>query len=134
MGTLWRSTVTHASRVMLPTYPLVYALVGMTFVLQSPLRTGSPTYDIARDLMPITSWGYLFTFVAIVETAALLLHERGIYLGTLIFGAGLTTFWAMLIFWAACTNPTVSFSASYWLFGMAVAHAASARSLASMEI
>jgi hypothetical protein len=130
---LTRATVTAASRVMLPLYPALYLGVGIAFLAQDAARTSGPAFDVAKMVMPIPAWGALFVAVAVVEIVALLAHHRAAYQLALIPGAWLAGFWAVVVLGSAVASPFVSYTSGMWVAGMAVAQAASARSLARHE-
>ena len=130
---LTRANVTAASRLTLPMYPALYFGVGLAFLLQDPTRTSGPAFDVARSIMGIHAWGLIFATVAAVETWALLSQHRRPYVLALIPGAGLAGFWAVVLFGSAIGSPFVSYTSGMWVAGMAVAQAASARSLARYE-
>src|SRR5690242_8857003 len=102
-----RAHVTVASRIMLPAYALIYAGVGLAFLLQDPARTSSPAFDVAKSLLPIHAWGWVFLAVAVAETAALITHRRRAYVLALVPGAGLAGFWAVIVSSSAFASPLV---------------------------
>lgn len=128
-----RANVTAASRITLPMYPILYLGVGLAFLLQDATRTSGPAFDVAKNLAPIHAWGWVFALVGLAETAALLSHRRRLYVLALIPGAGLAGFWAVVVAGSAFGSPLVSYTSGMWVAGMAVAQAASARSLARHE-
>lgn len=128
-----RTNVTAASRIMLPLYPLCFIPLGLMFLLQSSARTSGPVYDVARYLAPMWVWGIVFMLVGLIEVAALLVHNRRVYVFALTCGAGLSTFWGCLIFAAAVNSPVVSFTGGWWYLIPIAAHLASARSVARKE-
>lgn len=130
---LTRANVTAASRVMLPLYPALYLAVGVAFLTQAATRTSGPAFDVAKMVIPIPAWGLLFAGVAVVEIVALVAHNRRAYQFALIPGAGLAGFWAVVITSSATQSLFVSYTSGMWVAGMAVAQAASARSLARHE-
>lgn len=131
---LTRDTVTVASRVMLPVYPVLYGAVGLAFVFQAVSRTAGPAFEVPRMLLPITVWGWLFAAVAVVEIYALVTNQRRTYLAALVPGSGLAAFWSVVILSSAVQSEHVSFTSGLWVAGMAAAQAASARSLAQHEV
>lgn len=131
---LTRDNITAASRIMLPLYVLLYLSVGLAFLLQAPGRTDGPAFEAPKSLLPIEAWGWLFFVVGAAELIALALRRRSLYQHALIVGAGLAAFWAVVIFASALSSPLVSYTSGMWVAGMAVAQAASARSLARYEI
>lgn len=128
-----RYSVTPGARIMVPAYPVAYLAIGLSYVLQSPIRTESDVFDIARDLMPVPLWGVAFIVVAVLELVAMALHDRRLYLIALIPGAALAAFWAALIGMTPFFAP-VTFSAGVWLLLVAVGQGSLARSLARAEL
>lgn len=119
------------SRVMLPTYTILYLALGFTFTVQSPKRTSTGAFVVATQLMPIRAWGFLFLVSGLVMLAAAAFRNLSVVVRVLVLAAGICAFWAVLLFVSAAQNPSASFTASYWVAGMAVAHFASARAVAS---
>jgi len=128
-----RAHVTAASRITLPLYPALYLGVGLAFLLQDASRTSGPAFDVAKIIMSIHAWGWVFIAVATLEAAALLTHRRAIYQLALIPGSFLAGFWAVVLAGSAFASPLVSYTSGMWVAGMAVAQAATARSLARRE-
>lgn len=130
---LRRDSVTVSSRIMLPFFPAAFGALGLIYTLQSPDRTMSPFFDLARALVPMRGWGVLFLMVAGVEAWALLTNNRRLYILALIPGAFLAGFWSVLIGSSGFFSPAVSFSAGIWCTFAVAAQAAAARTLAKGE-
>lgn len=128
-----REHTTQASRIMLPTYAILFALLGLMLIFQDQARTSSEAFDVAKMVMPIYLWGWLFIAVAFMEGTALWVHKRGLYLAGLTVGVGLVTFWAVVLTAAAFLSPVVSFTGAVWVGGWIAAHLATALSLAHRE-
>lgn len=127
------SSVTSASRIMLPWYVIMYAILGLLFILQDPERTSGIAFQPARAMWSITTWGVLFLVIATIEGVALVIHKRNTYLIGLVLGAGMAAFWGFLLVSAGIKSPEVSFTSAVWVIGWVAAHAASARSVAWRE-
>lgn len=125
----WRK-LTFASRIMLPTYPAVFAWVGTVFIAQDPSRTATAVFETAKKLMPIELWGLIFLAIAVVEIVSLLTNRADVYIAALIAGTGLTAFWTVLIINGAFASDYVSWSIAGWMVLAIIAQIASARSLA----
>jgi hypothetical protein len=124
------ATVTHGSQVILPFYPLSALAIGLLFILQPASRTSSGAFETAKEVMSIPTWGLVFILVGLLEIMAFAVGRTVMFQWGLIIGAGLATFWAVLIFLSALDNPNVTFTGCVWIMFVAVAHIASTRSLA----
>lgn len=142
MGDMTKDNVTAASRVMLPTYSILFGTIGLLLVFQDSERTANQAFAVARSffepfaLGPLSSmqmWGIAFLAVALVEAGALIRKCRRTYMYALVVGAWLAAFWAILILAAALTDIHVSFTSAVWVGGWIAAHVASVRSLATGE-
>lgn len=131
MPLLWRD-LRPAERLTLPLYPTVFGIIGATFLLQSPSRTSSPAFDIAKWLLPIQLWSLIFLAIAAVEAVVLFLQlSHRVYIRALEVGAGLVAFWAVLLLASALQSDQVSFTGPQWLLVPIVGQVASARGLAT---
>ena len=134
MPPLTRDRVTAASRIMLPTYPILFLAAGVLLLVQAPARTSTDVYDLGRVIAPMWLWGVAFAVIGAAEVYALLASRRRLYVCALIPGAGVAGFWAVLLFGSAAMHANASFTAGLWVAGMTVAQAATARSLAVAEV
>lgn len=134
-----RAHITVASRVMLPTYATIFGLLGLLFLIQQPSRTAAPAFAPAKMVLhwlpgdPIHAWGVVFLTVAGLEVVAMVVRNRRLYLAGLVIGAGLVTFWTIVLTAAAAASPAVSFTSAVWVGGWVAAHVATARSLGTGE-
>lgn len=128
---LARTHVTAASRAMLPTYPVFFIAVGLSFTLTPVERlVATPGLRFADGFVPVGIWGLGFLAVATVLVAALLAHRRRVYqvgLGVAIVWLAL---WALILAISAFAS-TSSFTA--WIWPAFVARACWA-SLVSLEV
>lgn len=76
---LTRASVTAASRIMLPTYPILFGAVGLNYLLDARRLNDSPALAYADDLMPLPGWGILFLAAAVIMIIALLRGGRTAY-------------------------------------------------------
>jgi hypothetical protein len=129
-----RAHVTVASRVMLPTYVLFFAVVGSNFLAGTFGRaSSSPMLRYADGLMPIRVWGGLFCACALLMAAAMLTRNRYLYRYGLTLCCFSMIVWALVALVGIWVEP-VSYSAWAWPGFVAAACAASNRSLAQGEI
>lgn len=128
---LTRAQVSVELRVMLPAFTIGYVLLGVTLLVQGPRRTSTDVFDAAKQLLPIDGWALVFLTVGACMVTALATHRRRPMMWALQAGTGLCTFWAVLLFASAVTNPAASFTSTYWVAGVAVAQFAAARGLAT---
>jgi hypothetical protein len=138
-----RATLTAASRITTPTYPVIYITIGLLFLTQAPSRTSSDAFDVARMVFDITTWGLAFLIIGLVEAVALAFmtgpqiptaaRAARVYVWALVIGSGLAAFWTTVMFAAALRSDAVSFTSAVWLAGITVFHIASARSLSQRE-
>lgn len=134
---LSKGHVTASSQVMLPTYPVFSGLVGLSYFLGDPDRTASPSFDFAREIMPIRAWGLVFLALTATKVFALITHNRRVMIVALCAALGAYITWT-LFFLASLLDfgigfpwlaPAASITA-VWLWGfVSVAHVASLRSL-----
>ena len=130
---LTRTTVTAASRIMLPTYVIAFAWFGLSYLFgPKALLTSSPALAFADDVMPLRAWGGVFLFCALLMCAALLLGRRTLYRFALRMCGLSMIVWALIIAGAYLAGD-VSASAPVWSAFIAVACFASDRSLAVRE-
>lgn len=132
--TLTRQNVTAASRIMLPTYVIFFAWLGLSYIFgpDAPL-TAAPALAFADALMPLVVWGWLFVACAVVMTAALLLHLRLMFRFALRMCGLSMLAWAVVILLATLAGEA-SLSACAWSAFVATACWASDRSLAVREV
>ena len=61
-----------AAKIVLPGFPAVSIWIGLAFLFGDPSRYTSPSLDVAKDIMPIRTWGVLFLLVGAIELSALI--------------------------------------------------------------
>lgn len=131
---LTRATVTIASRVMLPAYPVFAAIVGFSFVTTPRERieaTASLRY--ADQVVPLPLWGGAFVAVAALLAVALAAHSRRLYQAVL----GLMAVWMLIysfVLIGSALYGLASWSAWAWPSFIACACWASLLSLESKEL
>ena len=85
-----RRHVTVASKIMLPTYPVLAAVLGAGFLL-TPESTllQTPIYRSMAHLMPLAFWGVGLLVVAAIQVASLVVNRRTTY----SYALGLMVVW-----------------------------------------
>ena len=128
-----RAHVTAASRVMLPTYPAFFGILGAGLVFTPTGRlTATPVFRYVDDhLLDIHLWGVGFLLLAAAFAAALLTHRRRVYQLALGCAIGWMSLWTVLA--AASAAETGSFTAWAWPAFVGVACWASLVSLETKE-
>lgn len=126
------ATVTVASRIMLPTYVMLFAGLGLNYTLALGRLNTSPVLDYADRVLPLPVWGVMFLTVSVVMGAAMAKHHRtlsrfGLWLGIVCMGV-----WAVVFTAAAIWNGG-SPGAPLWPAFAAVCCYASDRSLLKGE-
>lgn len=129
---LTRDNVTAASRIMLPTYPILFGTVGVNYLVDADRLHGSPALSFVDGLMPLPGWGLAFLGAAVLMVYALIRRERIVYrfalwvcmLASAVFALGLA---------AAVIFGTASFTAPVWPAFVARCCWASERSLLTRE-
>lgn len=128
-----RTNVTNASRIMLPTYPILMLGAGLVYWLVPDAQLlQSPAFTRAAAMMPLWTWGATFIAIALTQAVALLTHSRRLYLRSLGLGTVLIGIWALL---QALSIPDGASPSSPMRVGFAAVSCwASLRSLASGEV
>lgn len=100
---LSRTTVTAASRIMLPTYVAFFAVVGLAMILTPQHRLHqTPAFAAADRVADLDLWGAGYTAIAAAMLLALVIARRSIYRAAL----------AVAIVWMlawACVTVTAAF-------------------------
>ena len=102
-------TLLKAARVALPAFPMVALWVGLAYCFGSPGRYVTPSLDVAKDIMPIKTWGVLFIFVATVELVAWFFGGNRMWFSFALFvGAIMFSVWTIVLAVAIFTVPNAS--------------------------
>ena len=128
-----REHITAASRIMLPTYVVFFATLGVNYVIADTSSLNNPVLDYVDDVMPLPVWGCLFLFCSFVMVSAMATRRRALYRWALRMCGLSMLFWATVIFLATLAGDASLFSAVWSLF-VATACLASDRSLARQEV
>ena len=130
---LTRDTVTAASRIMLPTYCALFAILGVNYMTTGDRLLQSPALEYASRGLPLPAWGAMFLAASGVMVTALMHHERFWFRFALWVGIVCLGVWS-LIFIAAAVWSDASPGAWAWPAFAAVACFASDRSLLKGEV
>lgn len=130
---LTRSNVTAASRVMLPTYCALFAILGINYMTTGSRLLESPALEFASQALPLPAWGAMFLAASGVMVTALMQHERTWFRFALWLGITCLGVWS-LIFLGAAIWSDASPSAWVWPAFASVACFASDRSLLKGEV
>ena len=130
---LTKENLTVASRIMLPTYVVVFAWLGLNYLLTSKTRLNkSPTLRYADMVVDIRALGILLLAAALIMLGALASRHRTAARYALLLAG--TCFLILLgVFLAAMFRSEASPSAAAWPFLGAAACAASYRSVTIRE-
>jgi hypothetical protein len=109
-------------QVALTLFPGLYLALGVVFLIQAPVRTSGPAFDVARQVPGgIHAWGFAFLILGFIQALALFSHIRT-FTGALVIGSFLVWFWVYVIGRAAFNSPEVSWSSVVWIGGIGVLH------------
>lgn len=131
MSKLRPSTVTTGSRFMLPVYPLAALYIAGVFIFADAARTSSPSFQAAKDVMPIQHWGFIFATLGVCLALALVVGNRNVMAVALLFGTVLYFWWAGQLFRSTLLSPDASATGWVYTAGWAWAHLASTWSVAT---
>lgn len=134
---LTRSTVTVASRVMLPTYVVLATLIGGYYVVDPGHRLGAVhALTFARWLTGgnMAIWGWIFLGLAALMCAAFATRNRLAFAFGLCCCAVTMLLWSAMYAASAIVDPETSLLAPVWPLFVAVACVASVASLLHREV
>lgn len=129
---LTRDNVTAASRIMLPAYVVLFALLGINYLFADHTAAASPALAYVDNLMALTTWGGVFLGCSVLMLVALIRHGRTLYRFALRFCAVSMAVWAGMIAAASLSGDATPFAA-VWAAFVATACMASDRSLRAGE-
>jgi hypothetical protein len=130
--TLTRDNVTAASRIMLPTYVVFFAAVGLNYLLANGTAAATPALAYVNAIMPLPVWGGLFATCAALMALALIRGRRTLYRFALRYCAFAMILWAIVITLASLVGEATPLAA-VWSAFVATACLASDRSLKTGE-
>ena len=129
---LTKATVTVASRIMLPTYVALTAVIGLVYLLDPCNRLdGIPALTAPRWVMggQMWPWGLLFLGLSVVMLAAFNTHRREWFIFALYGCAATFLMWAIMYGISIFLDPTTSLLAPVYPLFVVRACRASAQSL-----
>lgn len=133
MSTLARDTVTSASRIMLPVYPVQAMWLGVALIESSPQRVSSSSFDAAKAVLPIRAWGVLFAALAVFLLVGYAMRSRDVTVFVLYVAAIAYASWAFCLIWSAFADEAASLGGPSWPLFVCAACCASASSVARHE-
>lgn len=128
-----RRHITVASRIMLPTYAVFFAGLGLNYLFPGEAAAASPVLTFVNHLIPLEVWGGLFIFCAAIMVTALVRRSRVLYRWALRVCGFSMLFWATFVALATLAGDATPFSVGWSLF-IATCCLASDRSLAAREV
>lgn len=128
-----RTTVTRASRIMLPAHAAFSTALGTAWVLQADERTAIPSLYALREIWPIQATGGVLLGLGVLGVVAMLTHRRTLAATCLMAGCIGYVLLTVAILWSLPVMPTASYSAWLWPAYVASAHLATVLSLAADE-
>lgn len=133
-GDLTWDTISTPSKIMLPAYVGLFAIVGLTFLFQEKSELlATPSLAFTEQYIGgIRFWGVLFFATAVMMIAAILMRWRSFFRFALLWGIILMIIWAFVLAAAALAGEA-TWSAWAWPLFAATACAASNKSLLAGE-
>jgi len=112
-----------AAKIVLPGFPAVSIWIGLAFLFGDPSRYTSPSLDVAKDIMPIRTWGVLFLLVGAIELSALIFGgNRFWFSAALAIGAAMFAVWTVVLTVAIFTVPDASLTGPVYPAFIALVH------------
>lgn len=90
-----------ALAVMVAGVVVLHTGVAVVMLLAGPERWSSPTFTVARGLLPIHGWAVIFAIVAVAMAVGVAARHGDLVARAAVLGAGLCAFWAVLLILAA---------------------------------
>ena len=98
-------------RPFLIPFPALAATMACAYLFGSPVRTETPSFEVAKSVADMRAWGAVFAVGAVVLTVALLLHDKHVTAIGLWVGGTIYTWWGSCFGVAALTDPHASLTA-----------------------
>lgn len=126
-----REAVAHASRIMVPVYPLHAAWFGFIYVVDPTGHVPhTPSLLLARQLgISMQLWGVLLLGMALVMTWAMIGSRRLTYVFLLYCYAAVMGWWIFIYLGSSLLTPEAPLAAVGWPFFGALSCHATATSL-----
>src|SRR5689334_18669953 len=129
---LTKQTVTVASRLMLPVDAVLSLWIGAAWFFQDNVRTHVPALYAVRAVWPIEATGALIFTVGALIVVAMFTRKRVVGATMVLAGCFCYLLLSVAIAVSVWTQPA-SYSAPAWPLYVALAHLATALSLAADE-
>ena len=127
---LTSDTVSHGSRIMIPTYILGAWFFGLMFIIDPQERAlHSPIFEFQRDIFPMFVWGSLFLAAGIAMTITFFMHNRKWFVYFLFTFGCVILFWTAMLFISTLHNPHALLTLPAWTLMNAISTLATGRSL-----
>lgn len=127
---LTKDSITPESKVMLPTYVVVFTALGANYLATpEPRLLASPTLAHADMVLDIRGWGILMTTTAVLMVAAWIRGTRTMFRYALLLGMIAFALLGVVFAAGVIANPATSPSAWAWPLLGAAACRASYKSL-----
>lgn len=102
---LWLSGMTP--RLWL--FALTDVTLGLVLLVGAPARTSAPSFAVAKQVLPIHTWGALLLAVGLTVIALRLSHQRAVV--PLCLGGAYYLFWLGTFALAGALNPAAALTA-----------------------
>lgn len=102
--------------------------LGWVLIVGDPTRTSAPSFQVARELLPIQVWGLLFLLGGIICAVADRVGRMGA-IGVAI-GAGVHAFWASALWQAVASDNGAALTGAWVYTWLSVVHVVTGARLA----
>ena len=106
-------------------------MIGLGMIFGAP--TVSPSYDVAKSLLAIPSWGIVAVFAALLFYVGMWAHNRWLMLTGLTLGGFYTTLFGLTFVFAAIAGTLHGFTAVVWWLVIGALHTMAAMTLPSTK-
>lgn len=134
MASLTWASITAASRVMLPVYPVLAGWQGCAYAFGGPNRTNTPSLQPAKELLPIQGWGSAFLILAALMVAGYAMRSRDVTVFVLYSACMAYGLWSLAFWFALATVPDASWMGPAWPMFAAVCCGVSATSVGRHDV
>lgn len=98
----------HTSRSVLIAGPCLAGIIGLAYTLGDASRTAAPSFDAAKSVASMHTWGWVFLAGAVVMGAALLTRNQKVLSVSLFIGGTLYSWWGACFAIQALTDDQSS--------------------------